>query len=346
MAEEEAVRARARQWFSAWRSNQEWPADAWGIAPRQAEPPTEGRTTPDHGTTAAQGFQGAFGRSPGAGQRLTSGGVVCGGKSRKASMTLVDAMSLDHLIRPPQGDNGPKTLPRGARAVLSIPDLRSALVDKLSQSIAKSTNRTYAVAWDDWIVFCRVREENTLLVEGSGPQGREDEERLLLFCTHLASTLSRAAGTVKNKLMGIRHVHVVNGMGDPLVGKPRIWLLLRSLKKLHKVLRRYPVTVVMLLDIYDRLDLEDFDQLVLWTALCVGFLFLLRGGEYLCHDGADWDWPKIVRGADIKFWFQGRHTLGGFGAEEVSLAIRSAKADIFNLSLIHISEPTRPERIS
>ena len=113
-------------------------------------------------------------------------------------MTLVDAMSLDLLIRPPQGDNGPKPLPRGARAVLSIPDLRSALVDKLSQSIAKSTNRTYAVAWDDWIVICRVREENTLLVEGSGPQGREDEERLLLFCTHLASTHSRAAGTVNN----------------------------------------------------------------------------------------------------------------------------------------------------
>ena len=102
------------------------------------------------------------------------------------------------------------------------------------------------------------------------------------------------------------------------------------MKKLHKVLRPYPVTVVILLDIHDRLDLDDFDQLLLWTALCVGFLFLLRGGEYLCHDGADWGWPKIVRGADIKLWSLGRHTLGGDGAEEVSLAIRSAKADIFN----------------
>jgi hypothetical protein len=135
---------------------------------------------------------------------------------------------------------------------------------------------------------------------------------------------------VKNKLMGIRHVHVVNGMEGPLVGKPRIGLLLRSLKKLHRELRRYPVTVVMLLDIHDRLDLDDFDQLLLWTALYVRFPFLLRGGEYLCHDGADWDWPKIVRGADIKFWALGKHTLGGVNAEEVSLAIRSAKADIFN----------------
>ncbi len=141
---------------------------------------------------------------------------------------------------PPRGRVGPVTL--------QVRDLGVALADRLSQSVATSTDRTYAVAWNDWMIFCQVRRESPLIVEGGGEAGRIDEERLLMFCTHLAESLSRAAGTVKNKLMGIRHVHVVHGAGDPLQGKPRIWLLLRALQKTHKVLRRYPVTVVMLLE--------------------------------------------------------------------------------------------------
>ncbi len=55
------------------------------------------------------------------------------------------------------------------------------------------------------------------------------------------------------------------------------------------MLRRYPVTVNMLLSIYERLDMDELDDLIRWTAICVAFPFLLRGGEYLCHDGADFD---------------------------------------------------------
>ena len=113
-------------------------------------------------------------------------------------------------------------------------------------------------------------------------------------------------------------------------GKPRIWLLLRALQKTHKVLRRYPVTVNMLLSVPEKLDIDKTDDLILWTAICVAFLFLLRGGEYLCHDGADFDWPKILRGADIKFWNLGKHVMDGMAAEEVSIMIRSSKADVFN----------------
>ena len=57
---------------------------------------------------------------------------------------------------------------------------------------------------------------------------------------------------------------------------------------------------------------------------------MLRGGEYLAHDGAGFDLPKALRGADVTFWKDGVATSDHHSAEEVSIRIRSAKADIFN----------------
>jgi hypothetical protein len=147
---------------------------------------------------------------------------------------------------------------------------------------------------------------------------------------YLADSLSRAAGTVKNKLMGIRHTHVVNGLGDPLVGKNRVWLMFRALKKAKKLVRRFPVTVRMLELIFGKMDLKNKDDTVRWAAVCIGFLFLLRGGEYMAHDGVGFDLPKALRGADVTFWRNGAVVADYHTADEVSIRIRSAKADVFN----------------
>lgn len=152
---------------------------------------------------------------------------------------------------------------------------------------------------------------------------------MLLFCAHLSETLSRAAGTVKDKLMGIRHTHVINGMGDPLTGKPRLSMLLKALKKIAKVIRRFPVTVEMPEAIYARLDMNNPDHAVLWTAVVVAFLFLLRCGEYLCHDGQDF-LGYALTGNDVSFWLEGNAISIGKRAEEVSIRLRSSKADTFN----------------
>ena len=103
-----------------------------------------------------------------------------------------------------------------------------------------------------------------------------------------------------------------------------------SLKKAKKLIRRFPVTVAMLGKILARLDLSDKDDLVRWTAICTGFLFLLRGGEYMAHDGTGFDLPKVLRGVDVTFWKDGEGVNDYHLADEISIRIRSAKADIFN----------------
>ena len=74
----------------------------------------------------------------------------------------------------------------------------------MKRSVANSTNRTYAVAWNDWRIFCDARGENPVLVGGHTEESRKDEERLLQFSVYLADSLSRAAGAVKNKLMSLK----------------------------------------------------------------------------------------------------------------------------------------------
>jgi len=135
---------------------------------------------------------------------------------------------------------------------------------------------------------------------------------------------------VKNKLTGIRHAHVINGLGDPLVGKNRVWLLFRALKKAKKLIRRFPVTVAMLEKIREKMDLTDKDDLVRWTAVCTGFLFLLRGGGYMAHDDSGFDFPKVLRGLGVTFWRNGEVVSDYREADEVSIRLRSAKADVFN----------------
>ena len=102
---------------------------------------------------------------------------------------------------------------------------------------------------------------------GHTDESRRDEDRLLQFSVHLADSPSRAAGTVKNKLIGIRHAHVVNGLDDPLVDKDRVWLVFRALMKAKKLIRRLPVTIAMLEKTFAGLDLREKEDLVRWTAI-------------------------------------------------------------------------------
>ena len=52
---------------------------------------------------------------------------------------------------------------------------------------------------------------------------------------------------VNGKVMGLRSMHVLNGLPDPLMQKPRFWLAMKGLKRVEpETARKFPVTVEML----------------------------------------------------------------------------------------------------
>ena len=70
---------------------------------------------------------------------------------------------------------------------------------------------------------------------------------LLVYMTYEASLTGNAYGTIKGRLMAIRHHHLVAGLAGPLQGKERLWLTLRGLKRASaEVIRKLPVTIGML----------------------------------------------------------------------------------------------------
>ena len=124
-----------------------------------------------------------------------------------------------------------------------------------------------------------------------------------------------AEGTIRGTLFAVRFHHVSEGYPDPLVGRPRLWMVIKAIKrKSEKVTRKYPVTARMMkiikellvnsdqeyVDQRKALGIADEDGAVIWAGIATAWLFLLRGGEWLAHDGRGYDTAKVLLGADLR----------------------------------------------
>ena len=171
--------------------------------------------------------------------------------------------------------------------------------EMLLAHMADGTRTTYSLSWTQWLIFCRIMEVQPYLEGETKAERRSDEELLLDFVVHLGGTLKKAAGTVKQRVFGVRYRHIQEGRGDPLVGKVRLWLALKGLARLQGASeRKFPVTAQMLLWIRKRLNPRlRADDAVIWATLVTAWLFLMRASEYCWSNG--WDQNKVLTGHDV-----------------------------------------------
>ena len=165
-------------------------------------------------------------------------------------------------------------------------------------SVAGSTSAAYEASWKHWMQFRTLRGEDPFL---SGTSPRREEEVLLTYITFLRAVQGNACSTIKNKGMAIRQHHLVAGLGDPLLSKPRMWLAFKGLKRISPVTaRKFPVTVDMLREVRSMLSPFDAEggvdrsrapytrshrnDAVLWSSITTGFFWLLCASEYGTHD--------------------------------------------------------------
>ena len=148
---------------------------------------------------------------------------------------------------------------------------------------------------------------------------------------HSATNVPRSESTIKTRLAAIRALRVNLGLDDPMAGMKRVDLLLQGYTRLRgSPMRRHPVTPQMLPWILTGLRREaSLDSAMLWAALFLGFLFLLRASEYLAPEAGKGA-AKGIRGVDVVPRFQGSTAPSFALADEVVLTIRGGKTDQLN----------------
>ena len=211
---------------------------------------------------------------------------------------------------------------------------------------AQSTRRQYATGWARWELFCASRPLNSpFLTREGGASALRREENLLLDFAVWQHHLQKGEGTIRSSLYAVRFRHITEGLPDPLAGRPRLWLLLKSLRRKGKPTRRkYPVTMSMIREIKRMLhertpeaiearsaaDVLPEDAPAMWAGILTAFLFLLRGGEWLAHDGRGYDTAKVILGAGMVAYSQGSRVDAFSQANEIVAELRASKMDQYN----------------
>lgn len=135
----------------------------------------------------------------------------------------VPADTLSYLLPPlrPLRTQPAAVEPGGGRSArLAVKQLEEQAQQLLKAGIAPSTEKTYSTAQKGYLLFCQ---------QLSLPPIPASKDTLILYVTHLAQT--RAHSTIKTYLAGVRHLHIKNGLENPLENRPRLDLVLKGVTK-------------------------------------------------------------------------------------------------------------------
>ena len=126
------------------------------------------------------------------------------------------------------------------------------------------------------------------------------EDTLILYVTHLAQT--RAHSTIRTYLAGVRHMHVISGLGNPLDNKLKLNLVLKGINrvKLRPSYPRLPVTPPILCAIKRSLEAQPgFENIMLWAACCTAFFGFMRCAEFTVQSTHSYDSRRHLSVSDI-----------------------------------------------
>ena len=147
------------------------------------------------------------------------------------------------------------------------PDWRSEAEQLLRQGIASSTSKVYTSAQKAFLEFCRRLQLTPLPAS---------ECTLILFVAELAQSHSHAM--IRTYLVGVRHLHVSHGLGNPMEGALKLELVLKGARRKEPKQKttRLPITPSILEKVKQVLDQSPgFNSTMLWAACCLGFFWLL-----------------------------------------------------------------------
>lgn len=141
----------------------------------------------------------------------------------------------------------------------------------------------------------------------------------MLFATELAQ--SRAVSTIRCYLAAVRHMHIMEGLPNPLEGKLRLDLVMKGIQRRNPRRKdtRLPITPVILRALRRELaKTPEMESRMMWAAICMAFFGFLRTGEFTVSDPAQV--PRVLAVSDVSVDSWENPKL-------VTLHLRSSKTD-------------------
>ncbi|XP_077986282.1 uncharacterized protein LOC144440778 [Glandiceps talaboti] len=107
------------------------------------------------------------------------------------------------------------------------------------------------------------------------------EDLLLMFIAYLKEDRNLKYNTILTYLYSVRSLHIKSGLPDPLKGRFRIPLAMRSVKRFQgpDSKQKLAITFDILVKLQPLYDVSRPIDLILWTAMVTAFFGLFRSGE-------------------------------------------------------------------
>ena len=183
----------------------------------------------------------------------------------------------------------------------------SARANLLFTSVTSGAKDPYSSQFGHWVVWQGARGDQILLDPQEAAVAWEDA--VLDFYCHGGSTCGYAPSTMNVGLSAVRHFHRLRRIHLCIRDEsiPFLSLLRRGHRARYGAPRRkIAVSTQLLRGVWRNggLDLMVWNGLILWTAILLGFLFLLRCSEYVRKTAAP-DPLKCLRVHNVYFGFGG-----------------------------------------
>ena len=171
--------------------------------------------------------------------------------------------------------------------------LQDDLKESTASAFASGTNKNLKVQWESFVLFCIYFKLCFLPASTS---------TLQLYAQFLSRSFT-SVNSIKNYISGIKTMHSIVGFSVDHINNYLLNLSLKGISRLNprQVKRAKPITIDILLALYEDLDFSEPENIVYWCLFIFAFFLLARKSNLVPTSQQDILRRRFLAINDIKY---------------------------------------------